>query len=148
MESNVMRLQFDSRPENESFARVVIAAFLVQLNPTLETVTDVKTAVSEAVTNAVVHAYPRGGKGTITLAAELLPGEQTIRIEVSDEGVGIPDIDQAMEPLFTTQPEMERSGMGFAVMQGFMDSLAVTSEVGKGTRVVMTKKVGGETPEN
>jgi len=141
MELNTMRLQFDSRPENESFARVVIAAFLVQLNPTLETVMDVKTAVSEAVTNAVVHAYPRGAKGVITLAAELLASERTARVEVTDEGVGIPDIGRAMEPLFTTQPEMERSGMGFAVMQGFMDSLEVVSEVGKGTRVVMTKRV-------
>ena len=141
MESNAMRLQFNSRPENESFARVVIAAFLVQLNPTLEIVTDVKTAVSEAVTNAVVHAYPRGAEGTITLAAELRFSDRTARVEVIDEGVGIPDVAKAMEPLFTTQPELERSGMGFAVMQGFMDSLEVISEEGRGTRVIMTKKV-------
>lgn len=141
MESNSMRLQFDSRPENEAFARVVIAAFMVQLNPTLETVTDVKTAVSEAVTNAVVHAYPRGAKGTITLAARLVPDERLLTLEICDDGVGIPDIEQAMEPFFTTQPEMERSGMGFAVMQGFMDSLQVKSTPGAGTRILMTKFV-------
>ena len=141
MTTNAMRLAFDSRPENEAFARVVIAAFLVQINPTLETVADVKTAVSEAVTNAVVHAYPRGGRGTITMTAELNIPERTLRVEVEDEGVGIPDIEQAMEPFFTTQPEMERSGMGFAVMQGFMESLEVTSEAGRGTKVVMVKKI-------
>lgn len=141
MESNSMRLQFDSRPENEAFARVVIAAFMVQLNPTLETVTDVKTAVSEAVTNAVVHAYPRGAKGTIVIAATLTPKERLLTLEVLDEGVGIPDVERALEPFFTTQPEMERSGMGFAVMQGFMDSLQVESTPGAGTRVVMTKIV-------
>lgn len=141
MVTNSMRLHFDSRPENESFARVVVAAFMVQLNPTLETVTDVKTAVSEAVTNAVVHAYPRGAAGTITLAATLYPEERLLELEISDEGVGIENIDQAMEPFYTTQPEMERSGMGFSVMQSFMDSLSVISEQGKGTRVAMTKKV-------
>ncbi len=139
--SNAMRLSFDSRPENESFARVVVAAFLVQLNPTLETVTDVKTAVSEAVTNAVVHAYPGGAEGTITMAATLSLEDRSIEIEISDEGVGIQNIDQAMEPFYTTQPEMERSGMGFSVMQSFMDTLRVDSVPGKGTRVVMTKRV-------
>ncbi len=141
MECNSMRLQFDSRPENESFARVVIAAFMVQLNPTLETVTDVKTAVSEAVTNAVVHAYPRGGAGTITMAASLRYDTRELQIEISDTGVGIADIDQAMEPLYTTQPEMERSGMGFSVMQSFMDDISVRSAPGEGTSVTMSKQV-------
>ncbi len=141
MENNAMRLTFDSRPENESFARVVIAAFMVQLNPTLETVTDVKTAVSEAVTNAVVHAYPRGAKGEIEMRATLCGADRTLRVEISDTGVGIPDIEQAMEPLFTTQPEMERSGMGFSVMQSFMDTLDVRSTPGGGTTVSMTKRV-------
>lgn len=140
-ESNSMRLTFDSRPENEAFARVVVAAFMVQLNPTLECVADVKTAVSEAVTNAVVHAYPRGMEGTITMNATLDRPSQLLRIEISDEGVGIADVEQAMEPFYTTQPEMERSGMGFSVMQSFMDTLEVDSRPGKGTRVVMSKKV-------
>lgn len=137
--TNSMRLVFDSLPENESFARVVIAAFLVQLNPTLEVVTDVKTAVSEAVTNAVVHAYPGGGKGSISISAVLHHDTRTITIEIADEGVGIPDIDQAMEPFYTTLPELERSGMGFALMQSFMDTLSVESTPGKGTKICMQK---------
>ncbi|GHU83849.1 anti-sigma F factor [Clostridia bacterium] len=141
MEANSMRMVFDSRPENEAFARVVVAAFMVQLNPTLETVTDVKTAVSEAVTNAVVHAYPRGAAGQITLTATLCAAERTLSVEISDTGVGIADVNRAMEPFYTTQPEMERSGMGFAVMQSFMDTLAVRSAPGEGTSVTMTKRV-------
>ncbi len=139
--SNTMRLSFDSKPENEAFARVVIAAFLVQLNPTLEMVTDVKTAVSEAVTNAVVHAYPGGRPGTITMAASLSTEDRTIHIEITDEGMGIEDIEKAMEPFFTTQPQLERSGMGFSVMQSFMDDLHVESSPGKGTRIAMSKRV-------
>ena len=140
--SNSMRLVFDSRPENESFARVVIAAFIVQLNPTLEMVTDVKTAVSEAVTNAVVHAYPGGAEGEITLAAAIDYEARRLMLTVSDTGVGIENIERAMEPFFTTQAEMERSGMGFPVMQSFMDALRVESEKGKGTRVTMEKLLG------
>jgi stage II sporulation protein AB (anti-sigma F factor) len=140
-ELNTMRLIFESRPENESFARVVVAAFLVQINPTLEQVTDVKTAVSEAVTNAVVHAYPGESEGLIEMRAELNSQERIVRVEIADEGVGIPDVDKALEPFYTTQPEMERSGMGFAVMQSFMDALTVTSEAGKGTRVMMEKRL-------
>lgn len=139
--SNNMQLTFDSRPENESFARVVIAAFMVQLNPTLEAVTDVKTAVSEAVTNAVVHAYPGGAAGQITVAASIDPEARLLRVTIRDEGVGIADIERALEPFFTTQPELERSGMGFPVMQSFMDSLDVTSAPGKGTCIVMEKTV-------
>jgi stage II sporulation protein AB (anti-sigma F factor) len=139
-----MRLRFDSLPENESFARVAIAAFMVQLNPTLEAVTDVKTAVSEAVTNAVVHAYPRGAKGAVCVCAELNHDEESIYIEVSDEGVGILDISQAMEPFFTTLPELERSGMGFAVMQSFMDELNVISMPGNGTKIRMKKICRGD----
>lgn len=141
MESNSMRLLFDSRPENESFARVVISAFMVQLNPTLEHVTDVKTAVSEAVTNAVVHAYPKFGDGIITMAAKINFAGRLLEIEISDDGVGISDISQAMQPFYTTQPEMERSGMGFSVMQSFMDSLRVESAPGSGTRVFMSKHI-------
>ncbi len=141
MEENAMRLVFDSRPENESFARVVISAFMVQLNPTLEQVADVKTAVSEAVTNAVVHGYPDGARGDITLSARLIPEENMLEVEIADAGVGIADVRQALEPFYTTQPELERSGMGFSVMETFMDGLQVASAPGKGTRVKMQKRI-------
>jgi len=134
-----MRLVFDSLPENESFARVAIAAFMVRLNPTLEAVTDVKTAVSEAVTNAVVHAYRGSAAGSVIMDATIDYEEQSIVVEVSDEGVGIENIPQAMEPFFTTLPELERSGMGFAVMQSFMDELTVSSTPGKGATIRMKK---------
>ena len=139
--TNTMRLTFDSLPENESFASVAIAAFMVQLNPTLEAVTDVKTAVSEAVTNAVVHAYRDSAAGSVSIDATIDHGEQSISIEVSDKGVGILNIDQAMEPFFTTLPELERSGMGFSVMQSFMDEVTVISTPGKGTTVRMKKNI-------
>ena len=141
MEENAMRLVFDSRPENESFARVVISAFMVQLNPTLEQVADIKTAVSEAVTNAVVHGYPGGARGDITLSARLIPEENMLEVEIADAGVGIADVRQALEPFYTTQPELERSGMGFSVMETFMDGLQVASAPGKGTRVKMQKRI-------
>ena len=141
MEENAMRLVFDSRPENESFARVVISAFMVQLNPTLEQVADVKTAVSEAVTNAVVHGYPGGARGDITLSARLIPEENMLEVEIADAGVGIADVRQALEPFYTTQPELERSGMGFSVMETIMDGLQVASAPGKGTRVKMQKRI-------
>ena len=141
MEENAMRLVFDSRPENESFARVVISAFMVQLNPTLEQVADVKTAVSEAVTNAVVHGYPGGARGDITLSARLIPEENMLEVEIADAGVGIADVRQALEPFYTTQPELERIGMGFSVMETFMDGLQVASAPGKGTRVKMQKRI-------
>ena len=141
MEENAMRLVFDSRPENESFARVVISAFMVQLNPTLEQVADVKTAVSEAVTNAVVHGYPGGARGDITLSARLIPEANRLEVEIADAGVGIADVRQALEPFYTTQPELERSGMGFSVMETFMDGLQVASAPGKGTRVKMQKRI-------
>ena len=141
MEENAMRLVFDSRPENESFARVVISAFMVQLNPTLEQVADVKTAVSEAVTNAVVHGYPGGARGDITLSARLIPEENMLEVEIADAGVGIADVRQALEPFYTTQPELERSGMGFTIMESFMDKVTVRSAPGKGTRVTMRRRV-------
>lgn len=137
MKAHCMRIEFDSLPENEAFARVVVSAFLVRLNPTLEEITDVKTAVSEAVTNAIVHAYPQGIKGTIVLTARI--EGRRIEITIADTGVGIADIPRAMEPFYTTQPELERSGMGFAVMRSFMDSLKVTSKPGQGTHVTLSK---------
>ena len=136
---NRMKLEFDSRSANESFARVAVAAFLSQLNPTLEAVADVKTALSEAVTNCVVHAYE--GKVEKILVECMIKGQE-LTILVEDRGCGIADVHQAMEPLFTTKPDSERCGMGFAFMEAFMDSLEVESSPGEGTRVTMKKKIG------
>ena len=134
---NHMRLEFDGKPENESFARIAVAAFAVPMNPTMDVLSDIRTAVSEAVTNAIVHAYHEQG-GVIVLTAALMENG-VLALSVSDQGCGIPDVDQAMQPFYTTQPEKERSGMGFAVMQSFMDSLRVESQVGQGTTVYMEK---------
>lgn len=136
---NEMELVFDSRSVNEGFARVAVAAFLTQLNPTLEEVSDVKTAVSEAVTNAIIHGYEKEVQ-KIWIRCRL--DEQTLYIEVEDHGKGIDNIEQAMEPLFTTKPELERSGMGFSFMEAFMDGIEVQSEPGKGTIVKMQKIIG------
>lgn len=136
---NEMQTTFLSLPENESFARVVIAAFAVQLSPTVSEIADIKTAVSEAVTNAIVHGYA-GTRGMVTLRARLEAGGY-IAVEVEDAGTGITDVAQAMEPFFTTQPEQERSGMGFAVMQTFMDEVEVDSAPGRGTLVKMRKRI-------
>lgn len=137
--ANEMKLEFDSRSCNEGFARVSVAAFMTQLNPTLEEVADVKTALSEAVTNSVVHAY-EGKVEKITVQCRI--EGQTLYMEVMDYGCGIEDIEKAMEPLFTTKPESERSGMGFAFMEAFMDEVKVESEPGKGTVVSMRKEIG------
>ncbi|MDD2959444.1 MAG: anti-sigma F factor [Lachnospiraceae bacterium] len=135
---NEMKLEFDSRSCNEGFARVAVAAFLTQMNPTLEEVADVKTALSEAVTNAIIHGY-EGKVNKITILCHIR--QQTIEIEVMDQGVGIQNVEEAMEPLFTTKSDCERAGMGFSFMEAFMDSLQVQSEPGKGTCVKMTKKI-------
>lgn len=137
--SNVFEMTFQAESVNEGFARVCVSAFCLQLNPTLDEISDIKTAVSEAVTNCVVHAYPNR-KGMIKLRCEILGND--IKIEISDEGVGIADIEKAREPFFTTKPADERSGMGFAVMEGFMDKVEVLhGENGKGTKVIMTKAI-------
>ena len=135
---NEMEVSFLSVPENEAFARVVIAAFTVQLSPTMSEIADVKTAVSEAVTNAIVHGY-EGTRGMVTLRARI--DGATLAIEISDRGKGIPNVQQAMEPFYTTHPEQERSGMGFAVMQTFMDEVDVRSTPGIGTSVQMRKRI-------
>ena len=134
---NQMRLEFMGCAQNESFARVVISAFAVQLSPTIEEISDVKTAVSEAVTNAIIHGY-EGTQGTVILSATI-DEARTLTVEVEDHGRGIADLEQAMQPFYTSHPELERSGMGFAVMQSFMDGLEVNSAVGEGTRVRMRK---------
>ena len=136
-EREVMTMTIDSLPENEEFARVVVAVFAARLNPTLEEIDDIKTAVSEAVTNAVIHGYGNG-KGKITIEAAV--EENVLTVTVSDQGIGIRDIEQAMEPMFSTLPE-ERSGMGFSFMEAFMDQIEVISAPGKGTSVVMRKKI-------
>ena len=136
---NEMETTFLSVAENESFARVVIAAFAVQLSPTVSEIADIKTAVSEAVTNAIVHGY-EGSSGMVTLRAAI-DDRSTLTVEVKDSGRGIADVPKAMEPFFTTHPEQERSGMGFAVMQTFMDDVDVESAPGKGTIVRMSKRI-------
>jgi len=136
---NRMKLEFLSVPENEGFARVAVSAFAVQLNPTLDVLADIKTAVSEAVTNAIVHGYGNG-RGTVSIRAAL-QDTGMLEISVHDDGRGIADIAQAMQPFFTTQPEKERSGMGFSVMQTFMDDVQVESSPGGGTTVRMKKRL-------
>ena len=138
--NNEMKMEFDARSENESFARVAVSAFVSELDPTLEEISDIKTAVSEAVTNAIIHGYDGITDGKVTLYCRL--EKDVIHIEVEDTGRGIPDVEQAMEPLFTTKPELNRSGMGFPFMEAFMDDLEVISGPGEGTRVLMKKKIG------
>ena len=135
----MMRLEIESASHNEQFARVVVAAFLTRLDPTVEEMEDVKTAVSEAVTNSIIHGY-EGGPGKILLTARVKGKE--FCVSVKDEGIGIPDIVRAMEPLYTSKPGAERSGMGFSFMEAFMDEVKVTSAVGKGTTVTMKKTIG------
>lgn len=139
--SNSVEMIFDSKSENENFARVVVAAFCTRLDPTVEEISDIKTAVSEAVTNCVVHGY-EGGEGKIYLRCEI--NEDVLTVEIRDEGVGIDNIGQAMEPLYTSKPELERSGMGFSFMEAFMDELEVKSARGVGTTIVMKKRIGVE----
>ena len=138
-QTNEMMIEFDSRSCNESFARGAVAAFMTQLNPTLEEVADVKTALSEAVTNAIVHGYENEVK-KVTVSCSI--SGQVLTLTVSDKGVGIANIAKAMEPLFTTKPDTERSGMGFAFMEAFMDDVQVESTVGEGTAVTMKKRIG------
>ena len=133
---NEMKLEFPSRSQNESFARAVVAAFVTQLDPTIEELSEVKTAVSEAVTNAIIHGYSNG-IGNVVIVSRI--SGNTVEIEVSDSGQGIPDIELARQPLFTSKPELERSGMGFTVMETFMDKVEVESNPGNGTTVKMTK---------
>ncbi|BDF35136.1 MULTISPECIES: anti-sigma F factor [Extibacter] len=137
--TNEMQLIFDSRSSNESFARVTVAAFMTSLNPTVEEVSDVKTAVSEAVTNAIIHGYENE---IHNIYIRCRTEEKTLYLEIEDKGKGIPDVKRAMEPLFTTKPELDRSGMGFSFMEAFMDHLEVDSEPGKGTTVKMEKTIG------
>lgn len=136
---NEMKVIFDARSVNEAFARVAVAAFVSELNPTLNEISDIKTAVSEAVTNAIIHGY-ESPKQKVELSCRIMG--DLVEIVVEDFGIGIEDVERAMEPFYTTKPELERSGMGFAFMEAFMDKLEVTSTPGKGTRIVMQKQIG------
>ena len=151
---NEVRLEFDAISCNEGFARLAVSAFIAGLNPTVEELADVKTAVSEAVTNAVIHGYGNVSgyvPGRMKCPREVCDGKvrmliridgDVVHIEVEDDGKGIDNVTRAMEPLFTTKPELDRSGMGFAFMEAFMDDLQVFSEAGVGTKVIMEKKIG------
>ena len=136
--TNEMTIVFDSRPVNEGMARIAAASFCTQLNPTLEEVADLKTAVSEAVTKCIIHGY-EGEVHKIRMDLKLKGRE--IFVDITDQGVGISDVKKAMEPLYTTKPEKERSGMGFTFMEAFMDEVTVDSEVGVGTSVHMKKTI-------
>jgi len=136
---NTMKVEFDSISANEAFARVTVSAFMTQMNPSMEEVADVKTAVSEAVTNAIIHGYERKVH-KVVIEGEIEADLLTLRI--SDQGVGIADVEKAMEPLYTTKPELERSGMGFLFMEAFMDEVKVESRPGEGTTVTLKKKIG------
>ena len=141
MLKNKMNLKFSALSENESFARLAVASFCANEKFDIEEITDIKTAVSEAVTNSIVHGYDNT-KGEIEIICSIFDDE--VEIEIIDQGVGISDINEARKPFFTTKPNSERSGMGFTVMEGFMDSVEVESKLGEGTRVKFKKKIKGE----
>lgn len=137
--ANELRCTFPSLSANEALARSMAAAFCAQMNPTCDELSDIKCAVSEAVTNAIVHGY-RDVIGEVTMILKILDG-RVLSAEIRDKGCGIPDVEEAMRPLYTTDPENERSGMGFTIIENFMDTMRVVSSPGKGTRVIMTKKL-------
>ncbi|MTH52251.1 anti-sigma F factor [Bacillus mangrovi] len=134
---NQMEIQFSALSQNESFARVTVAAFIAQLDPTLDELTEIKTVVSEAVTNAIIHGYNNDPDGIVYIAVTL--DEDTVYLTIRDEGMGIHDLEEARTPLFTTKPELERSGMGFTIMENFMDDIHVESAPSLGTAVKLTK---------
>ena len=141
---NEMKLEFISKSSNEAFARITVAAFVSQIDPTLEELADIKTAVSEAVTNCIIHGY-ENKQGIVKIVAHLKENE--LILEISDKGKGIENISIAKEPLYTTKPNLERSGMGFTIMENFMDTMEVESVVGIGTKVTMTKKIKPKLPK-
>jgi stage II sporulation protein AB (anti-sigma F factor) len=141
MYDNEMELNFISKSNNEAFARITVAAFAAQLDPTIEELADIKTAVSEAVTNCIIHGY-EDREGTVRIKAKLL--ENTLEVEIADNGKGIEDIELARKPLYTTKGNLERSGMGFTIMESFMDKVEIQSVVGIGTKIVMKKTIKRE----
>lgn len=140
MRENNMKIEFDALSENESFARLAIAGFMASSDPTLEELEDVKTAVSEAVTNAIIHGYA-GKEGKVILSGNLK--EHCLTVIIQDFGVGITDVEQARKPMFTTREDLERSGMGFTFMEAFMDELHIESKVNQGTTITMSKRLRG-----
>ena len=138
---NEMQLEFRAISDNEAFARTAVAAFVAQLNPTLEEISDIKTAVSEAVTNSIIHGYEGEDCEENRVWIHCFIKEDVLEVDIKDSGVGIGDIDKAMEPLFTTKPDLERSGMGFTVIESFTDRQDVVSAPGKGTRITMVKQL-------
>lgn len=138
---NEMKLEFISKSENEAFARIAVAAFSAQLDPKLEEISDIKTAVSEAVTNAIVHGY-EDKEGIIKIECKLFAN--SIEIEIEDKGKGIENIEKAREPLYTSKPELERTGMGFTIMENFMDEIKIISEINVGTKIIMKKMIKKE----
>ncbi|WP_050616779.1 anti-sigma F factor [Bacillus testis] len=136
---NSMTLQFSAQSQNESFARVTVAAFIAQLDPTMDELTEIKTVISEAVTNSIIHGYNNDPNGVVTIEAAI--EDQVVEITIRDEGEGIDDIEEARQPLFTTKPELERSGMGFTIMENFMDELDIVSHRGEGTIIRLKKHV-------
>ncbi|KAA9026187.1 anti-sigma F factor [Niallia endozanthoxylica] len=134
---NMMQLQFSALSQNESFARVTVASFVAQLDPTMDELTEIKTVVSEAVTNAIIHGYESDSNGIVYISVSLEDGY--VELSIKDEGIGIPDVEEARQPLFTTKPELERSGMGFTIMENFMDDITVKSQPGKGTEIRLRK---------
>lgn len=136
IQKNTMTVRMDAKSENEGLARMIAASFLVQFNPTMEEMDDVKTAISEAVTNAIIHGY---GEAEGVVEMHFLREEQKLTVKVIDEGNGMEDVHTAMQPMYTTKPELERSGMGFTFMEAFMDEVTVASEPGRGTTVCMCK---------
>lgn len=135
---NEMKLEFTSKTSNEAFARITVAAFVSQLDPTIDELSDIKTAVSEAVTNSIIHGY-EDEEGIVRIVAKLFGN--SIEIEISDNGKGIKNVEEAMKPLYTSKPNLERSGMGFTIMESFMDDIKVESAIGLGTKVTMRKKI-------
>ena len=136
---NSMSLQFSALSQNESFARITVAAFVAQLDPTMDELTEIKTVVSEAVTNAIIHGYESNPNGLVYLDVTL--EDNVVELTIKDEGIGIEDVEEAKQPLFTTKPELERSGMGFTIMENFMDEMKIISHKGVGTIVTLKKHV-------
>ncbi|KYD20190.1 anti-sigma F factor [Caldibacillus debilis GB1] len=139
MMNNRMRLEFPALSQNESFARITVAAFVAQLDPTMDEINEIKTAVSEAVTNAIIHGYENDPEGIITIEAAI--EDRSVEIVIRDRGVGIENIEEARQPLFTTKPELERSGMGFTIMENFVDELEIVSKPNEGTTVRLKKRL-------
>lgn len=143
--NNIMEVKFSAKSENESFARIIVASFASKLDPTLDELADIKTAVSEAVTNSIIHGYDEDESKFVHIRCEIENRDITIKVE--DFGNGIEDLEMAMQPLYTSKPELERSGMGFTVMESFMDEVKVSSNKNEGTRIVMKKKIDSSNRE-